>query len=490
MGNLGMLSALPPGMAGYVLADQQRGQRQAQQLQSLGMLSQLQNADIERQLLPLKMKELQAKAQEAETMGSILQRYMAARGGVAPGAAAMSAGAAQGDVGPTVTNAARIGQPTAQANPFQLPPDVELALLHPRLAPLGKVQAEAFKPTDKVREAIALGYQPGTPQFAAFVGTQYNQGGAWQPDGQGGVRLAPGYAQGMGEVRGAEERAKAQFDLVTTPPLSPTSPPTRGSRLQALEGAGAMPAPAVAPTPMGPRPNTGTRANVPTADQARILAAEAQRQLAETGTVDPALQAEMGRYRLPVPSNAAGMSPMQEVEVATRKTWQELTTKDHAKIYSELNNASMKNPSKIAKFEQIGKLLEDFEGGKLSGAGFELARLGNSVGLKVDTRLGNKEAAAAMANEMALDLRSTGDGAGMPGALSDADREFLKSMTPQMASSAEGRKQVINARTTLWRREMEVAGKARAYVKKYGSLDQDFFSQLSQWSERNPAFKR
>jgi hypothetical protein len=64
MGNLGMLSALPPGMAGYVLADQQRGQRQQQQMGMLGALSQMQNAQAQQQLLPLQMERAQLEMQQ------------------------------------------------------------------------------------------------------------------------------------------------------------------------------------------------------------------------------------------------------------------------------------------------------------------------------------------------------------------------------------------------------------------------------------------
>jgi hypothetical protein len=463
----GMLSNLPPGMAGFVLADQQRGQKTAQNIQSLGMLSQLQNADLERQLLPLKMKQLQAQVAEAETMGGILRRYMEARGGQA----GVPAGGTQVGMTPGTP-----GQPAGNA--FALPPDVELALLHPRLAGLGKVQAEAYKPTDKVREAVALGMVPGSPQFNAFIGTQFNQGGAWQTSPQGGVNLAPGYAQGMGEVKRAEEGAKAGFDLVTVPPTSPNAPPTFRSRAQVLQGAGAAPV---------PPPVTTT---APTDAEALRIVQEASRNGGHATVTVPGANAPTA----PIPSsavigNAAGISPAQEADVKATAAFKLKTAEDYSKLYGELNNSSMRLPPKIAKFERVGQLLGELEGGKLSPAGFELARLGNSLGLKLDPNLSNKEAAAALSNEIALELRGTGEGGGMPGALSDADREFLKSMTPQMASTAEGRKQIIQSRTSVWRREIDVAGMARKYVKKYGRLDEDFFSQLSEWSSRNPIFK-
>ena len=78
----------------------------------------------------------------------------------------------------------------------------------------------------------------------------------------------------------------------------------------------------------------------------------------------------------------------------------------------------------------------------------------------------------------------------MPGAMSDADREFLKSMTPQMSQTAEGRKSIIESRVKVMERENRVAQMARAYRQKYGKLDESFFSQLQEWSNKNHIFQK
>lgn len=187
---------------------------------------------------------------------------------------------------------------------------------------------------------------------------------------------------------------------------------------------------------------------------------------------------------------AAGLSAAQQADAAANAEQQKDVAKNYAKIYNDLQNASMQNPAKIAKVQRIGTLLGDFEGGKLSQTGLELSRLGNSLGIRLDEKLPNKEAATALTNEVALELRSTASGNGMPGAMSDADREFLKQMTPQMSQTAEGRKTIIDAKVKLMDRENQVAQMARQYRKKYGRLDEDFFSQLQEWSNRNQIFKQ
>lgn len=186
----------------------------------------------------------------------------------------------------------------------------------------------------------------------------------------------------------------------------------------------------------------------------------------------------------------AGMSAQVAAEQAARATQQSEIAKNYGTIFNNLQNAAMSNPGKIAKTERIGTLLTDFEGGKFSKSAMGLAQAFNSAGFKVDSKLPNKEAAEALSGEIALDLRSTASGGGMPGAMSDADREFLKGMTPALGQTAEGRKTIIESKVKVMQRENKVADLARQYKKKYGQLDEDFFSQLSEWSARNPLFAK
>ena len=100
-----------------------------------------------------------------------------------------------------------------------------------------------------------------------------------------------------------------------------------------------------------------------------------------------------------------------------------------------------------------------------------------------------KEAAAKIANEMALSLRDTSTGAGMPGAMSDADRLYLQSMIPSYQNSAQGRKQMITDAVAIEQRNQQVAKLARQYVKENGQLDNGFYDKLSEFSAANPLFK-
>jgi hypothetical protein len=288
----------------------------------------------------------------------------------------------------------------------------------------------AEKWQDKLEMKDGVWYDKTTGKAVRGGAMMNNQGFGVQmnvgPQGQISAGQLPGAAQQYAQQQAIGEQQRAAHDLVTVPAGGPNQAPYMASRASILRS-GQVPA--------GMTPNVSAQLQADTAQQTEV-------------------------------------------------------SKNYASIYNNLQNASMANPAKMAKFQQIGSLLGEFEGGKFSKTGLELSRAFNSAGLKIDPKLSNKEAAEALTNEVALELRSTAGGAGMPGAMSDADREFLKSMTPQMSQTAEGRKSIIESRVKVMERENRVASMARAYRQKYGKLDEAFFSQLQEWSNRNEIFKQ
>lgn len=356
------------------------------------------------------------------------------------------------------SSAAGVGAPWAAVQPQAAPAAPAGPSMPPGFTdiPLGKLQALAasgvnVEPFLKLREAAQpkLENVPGIGMVNPHTGapvvsmpriTDTGRAAGAVPDGRGGwrVQVPEGSVGAYSQFQNADESAKAAHDLVTVPATSAGASPTFASRLSLL-------------------PGSGGGAGMP-----------------------------------PVPGqrHAAGMSPAATSAQAADAAQQMEISKNYGKIYNDTQNAAMSNPAKVAKMQRIGSLLGDFEGGKLSATGLEVAKTANSLGIKLDPKLPNKEASEALTNEVALELRSTGGGAGMPGAMSDADREFLKGMTPQMAQTAEGRRTIIDSRVKVLERENQVSKMARQYKQKYGTLNEDFFNQLSSWSERNAIFKK
>jgi hypothetical protein len=77
----------------------------------------------------------------------------------------------------------------------------------------------------------------------------------------------------------------------------------------------------------------------------------------------------------------------------------------------------------------------------------------------------------------------------MPGAMSDADRQFLVNMVPGLATTPGGRKLMLETATKLANRDKEVAAMARKYRQKKGNIDEGFYDELAQFSAANPLFK-
>lgn len=194
------------------------------------------------------------------------------------------------------------------------------------------------------------------------------------------------------------------------------------------------------------------------------------------------------------PGSIAGLGVSQS---PADKTYQDEAAKAAAEQYKQIQAAGFTAPNKIAKYQQLGQLLANHDGGRLSGAGMDLAQIGNSLGLKIDKNLPNKEAAQALTNEIALALRNPAGGEGMPGAMSDSDRQFLMNSVPGLSQSAAGRKQMVQMQTQVLQRQADVAKMARQWQQRYGRLDatnpstgRSFFDNLQDWSGRNPLFQQ
>lgn len=80
---------------------------------------------------------------------------------------------------------------------------------------LAKEFFETNKPTDKIRELRAAGVPEGSPQWNAALTDVATQGGIWRRNAQGDIKLAPGFATGQGEIKGAEARATAENAIST-----------------------------------------------------------------------------------------------------------------------------------------------------------------------------------------------------------------------------------------------------------------------------------
>lgn len=487
----GLLGALNEGTA-WEQTQQDRASRTAMQaLQADLMRAQIGETQAQ-------ARQRDAQSQQMANRMALVQQWLGQSDDALAGANTATA-RATGNLAPTVGNAAvqrQALEQRQQSNPlFGIPRqaiDADLAFNE------GKgISDMLFKrgtPNPQVHNGIVLDMNrvpSGTTLPTISQNGQASQPIA-DPNAPGGFRIiAPqGAAEVYSTYRQADERAKADTDLVKV--FNPgTGREEYVTRSQAIERA--QPARSSGGVGGGTAPRGGEWRVDPSlqasrdVERLRILREELQR--ANTPEDRAALQREIGRM-----GNASGAGGAMAAGPSTREAaladYDRGVQKDLVERRRTILDAAEAAGPRLANLQQLGGLLSQHDGGALSPTGLQIARAANSLGLKIDPQLGNKEAAVALTNQMALELRNPSGGAGMPGALSDGDRQFLSNMVPGLATSAEGRATMIRAASAVEQRKQQVAQFARNYEAKYGRLDNGFFDQLASWSRVNPLFDR
>lgn len=156
--------------------------------------------------------------------------------------------------------------------------------------------------------------------------------------------------------------------------------------------------------------------------------------------------------------------------------------KSVAEMRAEIQKAGLAAPGKLARLSRMEQLLAGVDGGAAAPAMAEIASFASSIGVKIDPKLGNKQAAQALAVEMALAMRQPGSGAS-----TDKDFDNWMATVPDLSKTAEGRKEIIKTMRAGIEREQRAAKFAREYAKaNNGVIDDEFFDTLAEWYAQNP----
>ncbi len=144
-----------------------------------------------------------------------------------------------------------------------------------------------------------------------------------------------------------------------------------------------------------------------------------------------------------------------------------------------------------AKYKILGQYLQDAGSGILRGKTLKLQQLADSIGLPVDVKsLDAAQAVKVISNQMALALRSPAAGMGMPGQMSDKDREFLMESVPGLLNSPGAAQKIVGYYLKLVDRRKKVGRLAQKwYLDHEKTFDEAEFNQyLRIWTEENPLF--
>lgn len=167
--------------------------------------------------------------------------------------------------------------------------------------------------------------------------------------------------------------------------------------------------------------------------------------------------------------------------------------KEFGEMYTGAIKAEFNAPKNIANYDRLGGLLSQVNTGKFAGSVQDLKASAKALGVDL-TAMGIKDdvapaqAVRQISNMLALELRNPAGGAGMPGAMSDADRVFLTQAIPGLENDPAAIGKMIEYRKLLAKRDQEVGKLARDYRVRTGRFDEGFFDELKAFSDKTPMF--
>lgn len=131
--------------------------------------------------------------------------------------------------------------------------------------------------------------------------------------------------------------------------------------------------------------------------------------------------------------------------------------------------------------------------GALAKLGLEATRIAQGLGidpaaLGLPANAGPAEVINAVSNKLAMEARNPAGGAGMPGAMSDADRAFLSQTVPNLGDSPQGIAMKIDIAAKAAARKAEMSSAWNAYPDQTQAGWSKFKQDWKKYTDANPLF--
>lgn len=461
---------LPAGLQGFVAAQQNARQGDQANLQNfLGILQLQAQMEGQRQaalLHPLQLAQLQASVDQSKENMALRKQIMS---GIVPGGSGQAPmafgeggistpGGGQANMMTGQTVAPSPGMGVMGGGMGGVNPLAGLMMLSgdAGMGKLGTAIQEANKPL-AAREGAPI-INPATGQIM-FYAPKLEAG--MQPQFSGGqvtgVSNIPGYVQSMGERTQSQEGIKAGMD------------PYLGE----LDAQG--------------RPIPQTRAGFaarysPQSDVLRTTAPNAQDAL----KIVQDAEARGQQASVTAPGAPRGMGP-SAAEAAAATTTAKERAEGGVKFEQAILDSGRVARNNVTQLQILAPMLEKMPTGPIYNTMLNGAALFKQFGLdvgEIGRQVGPAQASEAILNRMALAVRNPAGGEGMPGAMSDPDREFLLRTIPNLSKSPDGNKMLIKIMTALEERKVNEA----TIVNKMQSANMNsnqIRDALSQYAQKN-----
>jgi len=122
--------------------------------------------------------------------------------------------------------------------------------------------------------------------------------------------------------------------------------------------------------------------------------------------------------------------------------------------------------------------------GTLGQARLSLNKALNAFGLDGGST-GPAEMLNALGNAISLRLRDPSKGQGMPGAMSDSDREFLRSMSVSLGNSPQANRLLAQYYLAAGQRNIDLENLREQYVAQHGRIDDGFRTQVISYMQNS-----
>lgn len=185
----------------------------------------------------------------------------------------------------------------------------------------------------------------------------------------------------------------------------------------------------------------------------------------------------------------------QKADAETERKMLEGDYADVRKANSAAQEGALQARTGLANISRLSSLLDQVQTGRLTSTTQEIKAMAKGLGvdltaLGVADNVGPGEAARALSNQIALTLRNPAGGAGMPGALSDQDRQFLQQMIPSLETTSEGRKLMVEYMKRVYQRQIDVAKISNDFMRSSAAKKDpgQLYTRIQEFADANPLF--
>lgn len=180
--------------------------------------------------------------------------------------------------------------------------------------------------------------------------------------------------------------------------------------------------------------------------------------------------------------------PQTNVSVSGERKGAEKMAELHAKRYEAMQNTATTAQGNLDMANDFERAAEGLSQGALGQAEQTLRRWGAALGIGDSEKSSKGDLANAISNRLAMQLRAPGgESGGMPGAMSDADREFLSKSVPSLLLGADANRAMVATSRAIANRQIALAQLATDYAIEHdGQLDVGFDKVAREYVRDHP----